>query len=725
MKNRIILLLWLVVGLLPGRVQAVTNEVGMIVEAVDQGEFTYDLPSGTATATNGVRVRYGTAVMTANQVTFRQDKAQVTAEGNVILMRDGQVWIGENVTYDFKNRKLEADHFRTGVGAFYAIGETVSTDLSNHVYVTHNATVTADDFSTPAQSIRAREVTIVPGQYIEARKATLYLGSVPVMYLPYYKRTLGQHPNYYEFTPGYRSKYGPYLLNTYHWTLNQQVDGALHFDYRVRRGTAGGPDLNLHLGRWGETKMKYYFAHDEDPGKDIVNNPIRADRQRFSLIHEATISSNLMAKIVARYQSDQQVIRDFFEHEYRRNVQPNSYVELNRLWNNFSLDFLAQPRINDFNETIERLPDIRLTGYRQQLGESPFFYESESSFGWFRRKYANNTLPDYAAWRGDTYHQVVLPQTFFGWLNFTPRVGGRFTAYTDASGNGATTTDQSRGVFNTGAELSTKASRVWPGLQNKTLAIDGLRHITQPGINYVFVPAPGQRPNLLPQFDYELNSYRLLPIDFTDYNAIDSIDSQNAMRVSLWNKLQTKRAGEVENLVNWGVYTDWRINPRVNQGSFADLYSDLDFRPRSWVSLSQESRYGLTDDYWKELNHRVTFLPKANWSLTLGNRYLRNDPTLGPNTAQNVYYSSIYYRLNENWAFRVAHHVEARDRKLEEQYYTVYRDLRSWTGAFTVRARANRYGPDDLTVAVTFSIKAFPRFGLGEDRDRPSMLLGG
>ena len=170
---------------------------------------------------------------------------------------------------------------------------------------------------------------------------------------------------------------------------------------------------------------------------------------------------------------------------------------------------------------MERLPDIRLTGFRQQIGSTPLYYESESSAGYYRRAFAedagtNGPPPglNYEAARADTYHQVVLPQTFFGWLNVTPRVGGRFTYYSEASGPGATTDEQYRGVFNTGAELSFKASRLWPTVENSLFDVDGLRHIIQPSANYVFVPSPSVAPNQLPAFDYELPSLRLLPIEF-------------------------------------------------------------------------------------------------------------------------------------------------------------------------------------------------------------------
>jgi hypothetical protein len=84
----------------------------------------------------------------------------------------------------------------------------------------------------------------------------------------------------------------------------------------------------------------------------------------------------------------------------------------------------------------------------------------------------------------------------------------------------------------------------------------------------------------------------------------------------------------------------------------------------------------------------------------------------------------LYLRLNENWATRIAQRFEARDGTLEEQYYTIYRDLRSWTAGLTFRIRDNRSAPSDFGVAVTFSLKAFPRLGSGREREAPSLLLG-
>jgi hypothetical protein len=242
-------------------------------------------------------------------------------------------------------------------------------------------------------------------------------------------------------------------------------------------------------------------------------------------------------------------------------------------------------------------------------------------------------------------------------------------------------------------------------------------------MNYVYVPRPSVAPQQLPQFDTELPTTRLLPIEFPDYNAIDAIDAQNVLRLSLHNKLQTKREDGVENLVNWALYSDWRITRHHGQATFADLYSDLDLQPFSWLLLNSETRYNLNDRNWTEANHAATFTPNTTWNLTVGHRYLRDNPALGTNYGNNIIFSSIYFRFNENWGVRLSHHFEARDGVMEEQYYTLYHDLRSWTGALTFRIRDNRVGATDYTLALTMSLKAFPRFGMGDDAAKPELLL--
>jgi LPS-assembly protein len=257
------------------------------------------------------------------------------------------------------------------------------------------------------------------------------------------------------------------------------------------------------------------------------------------------------------------------------------------------------------------------------------------------------------------------------------------------------------------------------------LDVHELRHIIQPEFDYAYIPTASSH---VPLFDYQSPSLRLLPIDFPDYNSIDSIQSENVLRLMLRNKLQTKRRDGNEDLLNWAVYTDWNLTPGTNH-SFVDLYSDMDFRPRSWITFNSSTRYDMADSRWREAIERVFFQPTTALSVSAGYYYLmNNDPEFQSYPGQslpghNLIDFSLYYRMNENWGAHIAERFEAQNGTMQEQYYSIYRDLRSWTAALIVRVDQGSGQPTDLTVGITLSLKAFPRFKLNGDNDRPELLF--
>lgn len=709
------------------------SQPGVKIDSIDdRGGGILKLETGMVTFTNGAIARYGDTVLRADTIHANQSTGEAFAEGDVVILREGaQIYRGERINYNFKTRIMTAPAFRTGQQPYFLTGSNLLTVPTNNAYIATNGMFTTDDHPRPNYYIRAKSITIIPGKSIEARHALVYVEGIPVFYFPYYQRELGRHPNNYQFLAGYRSSWGPYLLNTYNWYWNERLGGAVNLDLRGERGIAGGPDLQWKDRTFGEGILRYYYAHDLDPENVSGFETPDEDRQRVYFAHQWNPRTNFTARSVVAYQSDPFVTRDFYESEYHDNVQPKSFVEANQAWQNWNLNGLAQFQVNDYQETIERLPDVTLTGLRQEIGPTPLYYDSESSVGYFRHVFPSETniyfptnIPDsYAATRADTYHQVLLPWTFLGWLNVTPRVGQRFTYYSEANESGAMTAEQFRSVFNTGVELTWKASRVYRDAESDLLEVNGLRHIIEPSVNYVYVPDPDDRPRSLPQFDTELPTSRLRPIDFPDYNTIDSVDSQQTIRLGLRNKLQTKRDGRVDYLLNWALYGDWRLSRHRGQTEFSDIYSDIDFRPRSWLTLNSETRYSIAKGGFPEANHFITLRPNDVWSFSVSHHFRIDTPELGE--GNNLISGTFFYRLNENWGFRISEQFESRDGVLERQYYTVYRDFRSWVGALTLRIRDDRDGPTDYTVAVTFSIKAFPRYRVGDDAVRPSKLIGG
>lgn len=721
-----------------------SEQIQNVLPEYPPGSAEYDPATGIWTGTNEL-LQYRNATVMADSAKYNPATGEVIAEGHVRIEDQGQMWIGNDIIYNLQSHQMESGGFRTGKPPVYAEGAIVHGNITNKTYTARYVYMTTDNVSRPDFYVRAKRMKIVPGKYIAAWNAVLFVKGVPLFYYPYFRHSLSLHANNLMVMPGDDSLFGPFLYSAYNWKLGDDLDGRFHLDYREKRGVGLGPDLNLHLGQWGTAQMKYYYLHDLDQEESVSSNsfqnlpPIPGDRQRFYLGWQATPYTNLNAKALVSYQSDQLVLHDFFQSDYGQNPQPNTFVEANKYWNSWSLDALTTPRINSFFDQIERLPDVRLTGFRQQIFNTPLYYESQSSAGYYHRYFAgtdtlfgdtNFTALDYSAPRADTFHQLLLPQTFFGWLNVTPRVGGRVTWYGSEQGPGGTNSEATRYVLNTGADVSFKASRLWRGATNSLLNLDGLRHVIQPTLSYVFVPRPNYTPQQLPQFDTALPNLMVLPVEFPDYNDIDSIDSENVLRFGVRNTLQTMRAGQLDNLVDWNVMLDWNLTPTGQadamflqpQQTFDDLYSDLVFKPRSWLALESVLRYDINDNHLNMAFHQISFAPNDRWSWALGHWYLHPGFV---DTGDDVVTSTFFYRLNENWGLRATHYFNAETGKLQEQFYSLYRDMRSWTAAVTFRLIDNGSGqPLDYGFAFSISLKAHPRYHVGEDTIAPYEMLG-
>ena len=680
------------------------------------GVLDFDPNTNTSTLRNGVRVNFkkGTpdaTELTADTGTINHTTDDMTATGNVILRRDGTVWKAERLDYNFKTKAVSSVQFRTGSLSYFMRGQAMDGNQTKGVYRAKGIQFTTDDVDTPAMFIRAKEVEVAPGDYIIFRNATLYIGKVPVMFLPYYKRSLKRHPWNVNVKPGYRSEWGAFVENSIRWPGTENYQGELSLDYRTARGWGVGPRIEYSSPKWGDSYFRAYRAWDDDPLTDSRNNAI--DRERDLLRwHHRYSRDGLSFTGVLEYESDEYMRRDFFEDLYREDVQADSYLELSKNWENYNLSVLASPRLNAFYEHTDRLPDIKLSGTRYQLGDTPYFYDTETSIGYFTRRYDySSSSEDYSLLRADSLHQIYRPMVLNGWLNVTPRIGGRFTHYGETDGRGSTKDASERYVFNSGVEISTKLSRHFPELKSSLLGIDGARHIVEPSINYIFIPRPNRIPNELDKIDYEITSARLLPLEMPEYNAIDNINAQNAVRLGIRQRLQTKRNGSVVDVVDWNLYTDWRIDPNTDQNGYSDVFSDTIFRPRDWLSLNSRVRYDLDNNLWRTLDHSFTITPNpTQWSINGGHYYYLQQPNTAKDDRSSSLYGGLNLSLDENWSFHTRQYFDAKKGEHAGHNYVFYRDMRSWTFFVNVKFRKDTGRRDDeISISLNYSLKAFPR----------------
>ena len=708
---------------------------GQPIEITSSGGTHYE--DGVATARDNVSIRSGDTEIYADYARYDNTTKVVYVEGNVRIYRGVELYVGDSGSYNTETREIEANKLRTVDFPFDLGGERIRT-IGENASLVQKGSFTTHDAENPDFQLRSTTVRVYENDRVIMKNVTLYVGRVPIFYWPYLYQSLDDSFSFV-ISPAYMSSWGPTLLSRLTFPITDNIKGNVRLDYRGRRGVAGGFETDVKYGkdRSSFAKLRTYFIQDENPFVNRTSLPrgsIPKERYRFSLEDRTNFGKGFAGFATLTKLSDDLVLQDFFQAEFRVNPRPENIIAVNRYHPRYVLSAFTRFQMNNFHEVTERLPEIALDIERQPVFGTPIFYEGEASLANLRRNFPRGALEqDYEAVRFDTFHQFAYPQTYFGWLSFVPRVGGRFTYYSrsrDVTGFPfeestnpylpdfllppprrdqfplAYGDERFRVVLNAGAEASFKLSRTWEGVQNRRLGLDGLRHIAQPFANFSFVAGDDTDPAEVLQFDRYQPSTRLRPIDFPQFTSIDSIDDWTIARVGIRNRLQTRRDDATINWLELESYFDVNIDNPYHRSDYSNVHNNLRFNPVPWVGFGVGSQVPLLGNGFTEINTGVRVQPIPALQLNFGHRFLNENPFF-PNSS--LYEISAYYRLNDHWAFGAYDRIEATTGFVEEQRYTIYRDLTSWVASLVAVIR-NNGGVKEYGVLLTFTVKALPKF---------------
>ncbi len=88
------------------------------------------------------------------------------------------------------------------------------------------------------------------------------------------------------------------------------------------------------------------------------------------------------------------------------------------------------------------------------------------------------------------------------------------------------------------------------------------------------------------------------------------------------------------------------------QQTFSDLYSDLAFKPRSWIILDSKMREDVQNGDLNFAFYQLTFAPDNRWSWGAGYWYQRAGFD-GFDASADYITSVFYYRFDDNWGYRM------------------------------------------------------------------------
>ena len=741
MRTQVLLIATLLAsaGLIQGKIKTEENAP---IEITSTGETTYE--GGLATARDNVVIHIGNTDIYADYAQYNPTTHDVELRGHVRIYRDTSLYIAENGIYNTETKKIRALNARTESEPYFLTGGHV-TSISENGYLIKDGTFTThdspkNDFHLHAKTIRVYEDDRVIFQYV-----TAYVGKVPVFWWPYLYQSLNDA---FSFTvsPAYLSSWGPSLLTQVTFPITDDIKGRFRLDYRGRRGVGVGFDSVIDYFNDSQARLKTYYLQDQNPNLNETNLPrkdVPTGRYRVSLADTTNFTDDIYGITNLTKLSDQFVMEDFFQGEFRIDPVPDNVIAVAKTDPFYTLTAIERFQANEFFTTTERQPEVVLDIKRHGLFGGPIFYEGETGFANLRLQFPQDSgFENYGTYRFDTFHQLTYPNTYFGWLSIVPRVGYRGTYYGKTFDLESTTFippsnplvpnfilppptmanpvkfdgDTFRSVFDTGAEASFKISRTWESVQSRAVGLDGLMHVIQPFTDFSYVKEDGPNPTSILGFDRFQPSTQPRALDFPQFTTIDSIAYWSVWRVGVRNRLETRRDDRTITWFELDSFVDVQFQNPYQPTDYSNLVNNIRFTPLPWMSLSINSQVPAFAKGFTEVDTVANVQPLANLQLTVAHRYLNGNPFFQDSS---LFVVGGYYRIDDNWGIAVQEQYEGATGLLEQQRYSIYRDLSSWVASFGGIIRDNN-GSKEYGILFTITLKAFPKFGFDLNFDPSS-----
>ena len=637
---------------------------------------------------------------------------EAVAEGNVFLDTPQENVVAEGLTYNFNDRTGEFRNATVYISPYQIKGQKIEKISEDHMAMDEGYMTTCD-LDEPHYRIGAHRMDIYQKDKAMIHGMKVYLGHMPVMYLPYFEQDLKNRP-LVTFVPGDKKDFGLFLLATARFDAGRYVKMTVHADVRERDGFGEGFDARYNTPGFGAGLLSAYYTDENHIASSHLWNLYRngvkkgptTHHERYRIVwrHHWRIDQNTDAVVQYYKIHDFDILNNgflktYFPRDYLQNAQSSnldSYFLLTRNMPHGTLIFNVETsRVNRPLRGIERIPEVRYILNNEQIAKSGFYVKSTDTFSDLSQQNYPKTF-NRKTLRLDSNNDVSHPFKV-GFISFNPHLGGEETYYTrtlDVNRN-----DLIRGIFRGSLDMSSKFYKVWDVHTDFAgLNINNLRHVITPTVTYLYQGRPTHSSILLNQFD----------------SNIDELFRIHQFEFGLENKLQTKRNGQVVDLLRVLISTNYGLkgttvgSPAQTSGlgatgrkGFNPYDTAIDFNPTDWLTLHDDNEY---DSKLGQVNsHNFdAVVHGTDWSVALGNRYAldQGDQVTG----------EVNFRLNPKWKFRVygtfpvTKASNGNTTSAREYAYVITRDLHEWEMDVGID---QQQGQGSL-IYVLFRLKAFP-----------------
>lgn len=466
----------------------------------------YDKKDDSYRASGSVRIEWNGAVLTSDSAILDNRTSQATATGNVLIEKGNDTARADTASLNFDSQLGELTNGNLFVkrGNFHISGTEMQKTGENDYHINKGYFTTCDG-KVPSWKFGASELDVTREEYAVGKNAIFYIKDIPVFYFPYivYPVSTERQSGFLIPRVGVSSLKGFYLEIPYYQVISPSQDATFYLDIQSKRGAGLGADYRYLLTSGSKGEFRPYLIYDTD--RDMMRGILKAN-------HQQTFSSTLFFRADLDLSLDRDFYRDFGESSGVYNAQ---YLEstafLTKHWERNALTaevkFYEDLYAASNGSTLQKLPTITFTSFKQQVSDTPFYVSLDSNFTNFHRE---NGIKGQ---RLDIQPTLTYYTSPGGILEGSAWVGYRERLYNTYGGNTGENLDE-MGLPVVGATLSSTLTRTYDVNWGR---LKKIKHTVIPQLDYSYMPLKNQ--DDLPFFDYNdrLVAQNMITYSFTNY----------------------------------------------------------------------------------------------------------------------------------------------------------------------------------------------------------------
>lgn len=627
----------------------------------DQVEFLRD--QGVVIARGHVHAEQQGVHIYADVLRFDVVTEHLTADGTVTWQQDNQEVRCEKLEYDLKTKKGRATSVLSSSAPWYFRGDDVLFG-PNRIQL-NNARFTTCDYPVGYEHyhMTASRIKVNPGKTMVATNVVLYMGRIPVFYLPIFGKNLKDFRIPFQFDAGNSSYLGRYALFTVNYLLTPVNYGSVYVDFYQKKGVGYGIHHEIALNDYSTLSLYGFHVHEKDTKRERWEGRIKG---------LWALSSKLQGRVEADVPGD-----GLFSQQYSVSRRDASLVSTQRqydvstTWNNrlFNLGLLWRrmetaayddPLLRRFDRSAQYAPQVDFNLYPLSVA------------GIYGPKFDLTANVTRKWLQANGYYQT---QGSFGYgLGQTCNLGKAHTLYGRVGLQEAFLDKSNLNLADKGNSRLLSTTETWTG-----------RWL----------------PFLSTTFSHQYNRklIHLLPADMPLHGV-----SQNLLSGTINTNISTAITSRTS--TSYDLMTKWDKATK----RFSYLREELTVTPSRWADLLTVADYSIIAKELKDVSEVVSFKsPEDMWRYRFSLNYMNPDvsnqgvtATATPKTLDVTFDLSVV--LFTNYRLSLLEDYDLVKTSIVNRNVAIYRDLHDWEAEFGYSQSVNQA----KQLYFKLNLKAFP-----------------